>query len=431
MQTGISPLFRNRGLVPIGCALLLFGGLAGCQQGQPSAAPPQPLAVPVSQPVQRQVTDYVDYTGQTDAVEAVGLRAQVTGYLTKINFTQGAEVKKDQVLFVIDPRPYQDQVDQAKAQLALNQATLQLARVTYNRDRMVGASGVSQQQLDQDLAAVNQSQAQVRTAQAALAAAQLNLDFTQVKSPIAGKTSRYYITVGNLVIANSTLLTTVVSLDPMYVYFNIDEATLLRIRRAINTGKIKRPSSQGHVPVFMGLQGEDGYPHEGTLNFLNNAVNPSTGTIAAQGVFPNPLPPNGTRLLSPGMYVRIRLPIGQPQPALLVIDRAVGSDQGLSFVYIVDSNHVVQYRRVTTGPLQEDGLRVISGGLQPTDWVVVGAIQQVRPRMQVQAVETPMPTIPVAAEAPSATNPGPQPPPPGANPTQPPAAGPATGKTPR
>jgi membrane fusion protein, multidrug efflux system len=184
----------------------------------------------------------------------------------------------------------------------------------------------------------------------------------------------------------------VVSVDPMYVYFDIDEDTVLRVRRAVNEGKIQR-YQQGEIPVFIELEGEQGYLHEGTINFINNQVNPGTGSITARGVVPNPKPENGVRLLSPGMFVRVHLPIGKPHDALLVIDRAIGSDQGMKYVYAVDDKNIVQQRRVETGALQDDGLRVIDGGLKPQDWVVIGGIQQVRPRMEIAPDREPMPTL--------------------------------------
>ncbi len=206
--------------------------------------------------------------------------------------------------------------------------------------------------------------------------------------------SRYYLTLGNLVNQDQTLLTTIVSLDPMYAFFDMDEPTLLRIRKAINEGKIRVKRANGvPVPVLMGLQGEAGFPHEGTINFVNNQLNPTTGSILVRGLFPNPKPPGGTRLLSPGMFVRIRLPIGDPHSAILVIDRAISSDQGIKFVYIVDKENKVQYRRVTTTALQDDGLRVVTEGLKPDDWVVVSGLQQVRPRMTIHPEQGPMPSL--------------------------------------
>jgi len=400
-------------LIPLGLA-----ASGGCQRS-PQVAPSQPPVIPVSQPVQREVTDYVDYTGRTDAVNSVGIRARVTGYIDKVSFQEGAEVKKGDVLFEIDPRPYQDQLNQALAQVQLNQASLKLAQATYERDRGAVKSvpgAVSQQRLDQDLAAVQESEAEIKASEAAVAVYQLNLDFCKVLSPIDGRISRYYFTPGNLATQDQTLLTTVVSVDPMYAYFDMDEPTLVRITQAVDEGRIKLVKGHAELPVDLGLQGETGYPHHGSFNFQNNIVNPSTGTIAARGVFPNPMSPKGARLLVPGMFVRIRLPIGGPHPGLLVIDRAVGSDQGLPFVYVVNKDHQIEYRRVTTGPLQDDGLRVILTGLQPDDWVVTGGLQQVRPQMEVSPDEMPMPTLTNAAgQEPAPVNKGPQPPPPGQN----------------
>ena len=296
--------------------------------------------VPVGQPVQREVTDYVDFTGRTEAVYSVDIRPRVTGYLVQMPFEEGAEVKAGDLLFVVDPRPYKAQLDQAQGQVDLYQASLKLAKTTLARDRAINASSpgsVSQQQFDQEQAVVDEADARVNASEKSMEISRLSYEFTRVVSPIDGQISRYYLTLGNLVNQDQTLLTTVVSVDPMYVYFEMDEPTLLRTRKAVNEGKIKLPDKSTKIPVFMGLQGEDGFPHQGTINFVNNQVNPTTGSILVRGVFPNPLPKGGRRLLSPGMFVRIRLPIGQPHPALLVVDRAVGSDQGLKFVYVLDA----------------------------------------------------------------------------------------------
>jgi multidrug efflux system membrane fusion protein len=358
----------------------------------------------------------VDFTGRTEAVHSVDIRPRVTGYLVEMPFKEGAEVKAGDLLFVVDPRPYQAQLDQAQGQVDLYKASLKLARTTLARDRAINAlspGSISQQQFDQEQAQVDEADARVKANEKAMELYQLSKQFTRVTAPIDGQISRYYLTLGNLVNADSTLLTTVVSVDPMYAYFEMDEPTLLRIRRAVNEGKVKMPAD-GKMPVFMGLQGEEGFPHQGTVNFVNNQVNPTTGSILVRGVFPNPQPPGGHRLLSPGMFVRIRLPIGQPHTALLVIDRAVGSDQGLKYVYVLDAENKVQYRRVTTGALQEDGLRVIEQGLQGDEWVVVGGLPQVRPRMPARSERVPMPSL--APQAPAAE------PPPGSRKDAPPRA---------
>jgi multidrug efflux system membrane fusion protein len=406
----------------------------GCQRPSVQVAPAEAPVLPVSKPVQRSVTDYIDFTGRTDAIEAVDVRPRVTGYLKRAPFREGSMVKKDDLLFEIDPRPYRAQLDQAIGQVNLYKAQLELAQTTYARDRSIAnrvSGAVTQQQLDQDAAAVKEAGARIKAAEASTKVYKLNLDFTKVTSPIDGMVSRYFLTTGNLVNQDQTLLTTVVSLDPMHVYFDMDEPTLLRIRKAINSGTIK-PAQAGNIPVLMGLQGEEGFPHRGTINFVNNQVNPATGSIAVRGVFSNPVvsvysaawvcatprltvadvalalwvarsPVNvrlGRRLLSPGMFVRVRLPVGQAHPALLVIDRAIGSDQGLKFLYVVDADNKIEYRRVTTGALQPDGLRVITQGLKPDERVLVGGLQQVRPHMKIQPEPRSMPTL------------GPAPPPP-------------------
>ncbi len=377
--------------------------MAGCQAKATRVPPAETPVIPVSRPVQREVTNYVDFTGRTEAVHSVDIRPRVTGYLVKMPFQEGEEVKAGDLLFVVDPRPYKAQLDQAQGQVDLYQASLKLARTTLARDRAINSlspGSISQQQFDQEQAVVDEAEARVKAYAKSMELSKLSHEFTRVVSPIDGQISRYYLTLGNLVNQDQTLLTTVVSVDPMYVYFEMDEPTLLRTRKAVNDGTIKMPVKGVKMPVSMGLQGEEGFPHKGTINFVNNQVNPTTGSILVRGVFPNPLPHGGHRLLSPGMFVRVRLPIGEPHPALLVIDRAVASDQGLKYVYVLDNENKAQYRRVTTGPLQDDGLRVIEQGLKPDDWVIVGGLQQVRPRMVVKAEGAPMPSYGQAAAAP-------------------------------
>jgi len=372
-----------------------LAALAGCHRAPPVAANAPPPAIPVSQPVEREITDYVDFTGRTEAIELVDIRPRVTGYVVKNPFREGSEVKKGALLFEIDPRPYQAQLDQAEGQVKLYEAQLKLAQVTLRRDENINKTpgAISQAQIDQDQASVEEAEARLKAFRASLEVYKLNLEFTQVTSPIDGQVSRYYLTPGNLVNQDQTLLTTVVSLDPIYAYFDVDEPTVLRVRKAINEGQIK-PYEEGKIPVLMALQGEDEYRHEGTLNFVNNQVNPATGSILVRGIFPNPVPSSGTtRVLSPGMFVRVRLPIGQPHPALLVTDRAIGSDQGLKYVYVLSGDNKIEYRRVTTGALQSDGLRAITTGLKLGEWVVIGGLQLVHPKMDVKPDRTPMPSL--------------------------------------
>ncbi|HVJ80779.1 MAG TPA: efflux RND transporter periplasmic adaptor subunit [Planctomycetia bacterium] len=390
-------------------ALSFSGALlvAGCRK-EPGAGPAAPVgksaAVPVAKPIQREVVDYVEYTGRTDAVQSVGIRARVTGYLVDIPFQEGKEIKKGDRLFEIDPRPYKAQLDQAKGQVRVAEAQASLAKAYFNRAKaLVGTNAVSPQEFDTAKAALEEADAQVEAAKATAEAVKLNLDFTKGVSPIDGEVGRYFYTPGNLINQDQTLLTTVVSVDPMYAYFDVDERTVLRRRIAINTGKLSVPKDGRGQKIRMALEGETGYPHEGAVDFANNVVNPSTATLAVRGIFANPKPASGRRLLSPGMFVRVRLPISDPHPALLVIDRAVGSDQGLKFVYVLDVAGKVQYRRVETGPLQEDGLRVIDSGIKPDDWVVVGALQQLRPGLAVEPerVKMPFPGAPAEPVAPA------------------------------
>ncbi len=379
----------------VSSCFLLAGAAVGCsRQAAGVAQGPETPAVPVSAPVQREVTDYVDFTGQTYAVDSVTIVPRVTGYLLSTHFDEGAEVKKDQLLFQIDPSTYQAQYDQAAAQVSLNEARVREAKADNARAQQLAKTpgAISQQDLDRYVAAEEEAIASVVASKASLEAFKLNLGFCQVTSPIDGKASRYFLTPGNLVNQDQTQLTTVVSLDPMYVYFDLDTTTLLRIRQAVNEGRVQRYDT-GQIPVYIGLETETGYEHQGMINFVDNQVNASTGSIPLRGSIPNPLPPKGTRLLSPGMFVRVRLPIGKPHSALLIVDRAIGSDQGLKYVFVLNKDNVVEQRRVQTGPLQEDGLRVINAGVRKDDRVVIGAIQQVRPKMTVVPDPQPMPTL--------------------------------------
>ena len=345
-----------------------------------------PVTLPISKPIVRQVTDFADFTGRSDAIPSVDIRPRTTGYLVEMPFKEGAEVKQGDLLFVIDPRPYKAQLDQAVGQVDLYQAQLKLARTTLARDIAINRmtpNAVSRQQLDQKEAAVEEADARVKAYQKNMQVYKLNHEFTRVISPIDGMVSRYYLTLGNLVNQDQTLLTTIVTLDPIYAYFDMDEPTLLRIRNAINQGKLQPKRSRGlEVPLYVGLQGEPGFPHQGKVNFVNNQLNPTTGSILVRGIFPNPKPEGGTRLISPGMFVRIRLPIGDPHPAVLVIDQAISSDQGLKYVYVIDVENQVQYRRITTGALQDDGLRVVTEGLNPDERIVVRGLQQVQQILQ-------------------------------------------------
>jgi RND family efflux transporter MFP subunit len=389
-----------RSSLTLACALLIIWvTCSGCSPEPPDKGEKSAVTVTVSKPIERDVADYVDFTGRTDAVFSLDVRARVTGYLVEMPFVEGAVVKKGDLLFRIDPRPYQAQYDQAQAQVTLCGAKLKLAKADNVRAKGIYAmnpGAMSRQDLDKYQAAEEEAAAEVEAAKAALETHNLNLGFTEVASPIDGRVSRYYLTLGNLVNQDQTLLTTVVSEDPMYAYFDVDEMTVLRIARLKMQGNVDYLRTK-QVEVLMGLEDETGFPHRGYADFANNVVDKSTGTVSVRGVFANPNSPSGRRLLRPGMFVRIRLMLGNPRPAVLVADQALATDQGQKYLLVVDDQNTVQYRRVEAGPLQEDGLRVIKKGLKPDEMVIVSGLQLVRPRMKVEKEVLPMPTKPAPA----------------------------------
>lgn len=375
------------------CVLLAAAGASGCRQQAGQVGSAEPQAVTVSLPVVRDVGDYVDFTGRTEAVESVDIRARVTGYLNVISFRDGSEVKKGVLLFNIDPLPLKAQYDAALAQVKVCEASVVDRRANLERAKtLLPTQAITQEEYDRDVAAFEETTASLAAAQANAEAAKLNLDFATIASPIDGRISRTNITVGNLIRADDTLLTTIVSQDPMYVYFDVDEPTLLRVTRMLLVAKENVVQAR-KLPVLVGLADEEGYPHEGYLDFANNEVDSSTGTVTSRGVFSNPAAPSGFRLLRPGMFVRVRLPLGEPRKVALVAERALGTDQGKKYLLVVDDQSMVQYRPVEVGPLQDDGLRAIPSGLRPDERVIVSGLQLVRPKMKVQPEEAPMPTL--------------------------------------
>jgi membrane fusion protein, multidrug efflux system len=381
------------------CLPLVLVEIGGRQLSADEPAAPEPPTLPVSQPVERQVIDYVDFAGRTDAAQSVKIIPRVTGYLTKASFKEGSDVKRGDLLFEIDPRPYQAQLDQAMSQLYGNESRLKVAHADSARARELAKTPgvISESDLARYQAAEEDAAASLQAAKASVEVYKLNLDYCRITSPIDGQAGRYHLTPGNLATQDQTVLTTVMSSDPMYVYFEMDERTLLHIRRAMNDGRIKRPENDA-FPVTIGLQDERGYPRRSTVDFVDGQLNFTTGTATLRAVLQNPTPAGGTRLLSPGMSVRVRMPLGQPHAALLVVDRAVGVDhQGLKYVYVLDANNTVEHRRVETGALEADGLRVISSGLKPNERILVGGIQQARPKMKIRPDPVPMPTLQRAA----------------------------------
>jgi membrane fusion protein, multidrug efflux system len=375
------PSFRDfafisglRGIWPL--AVLLTVGLAGCSeksQQQPAAAAPP---VTVAQPTKRTVTDWDEFTGRFEAVEEVSIRARVGGFVTSVEFKDGDLVRAGDLLYVIDSRPFEAVAAQADGQLSDARAKAELAKRELDRGlNLVQTSAVSEQVVDQRRQALQAAHAAETIAEGALKAAQLNIEFTHVMAPITGRVSRHLVSIGNLVSGSdngaSTLLTTIVSMDPIYIYFDVDEATYLRNNRLWFEGK--RPSSRDTPnQVQVTLSGETKPSHEGKMDFLDNRLDVSTGTLRSRAVIPNK-----DLSILPGQFGRVRLIGSSPYEALLLPDTAIATDQSRKIVFVVKDDDTVEARAVVLGPL-DDGLRVIREGLKPEDKVIVDGIQRAR-----------------------------------------------------
>ena len=361
----------------LAAALALLG--ASCQKAPAppggAGAPPAPT-VTVSQPESKEVTEWDEYQGRLDAVATVEIRARVTGYLDSVHFTDGAEVKQGDLLFMIDPRPYRADLDRAEAELLQAQTRFELASNDLARaERLLAAKAMSAEEADSRAKTEREAAAAIQSAAATVEMSKLNLDYTRVTAPISGRIGRKLITEGNLVNGSqgqSTLLATIVALDPIYCYFDADERSVLKYRGLAREGK-EESLEGGRLPCELELADEKGFPHGGTLNFVDNRVDSGTGTLRVRGVFANP-----ARILEPGYFARVRVPGSAPYRALLVPDAAVGADQGEKFVYVVDASNHAQIAPVQLGPLM-DGLRVVREGLHSNDWVVVNGLMSIRP----------------------------------------------------
>ena len=371
--------------------LILGVGVIGCARKQTKPADPPPDEVLVTMPTTDRVTDYEDFIGHTEAVYAVEVRARVNGYLDKVNFKDGDEVEKGDVLFEIDARPYKATFDNTMSMVEQSQARFARTAADQRRaEALLGRNAIGREEYDRIQGDYNESKASIGAVQANMEMAQLNLDWTKVTAPISGRSSRRMVDPGNLVQADVTPLTTIVSLDPIYVYFDIDERTLLKIRRLIAEGRIKS-RREAELPVYIGLSDESGYPHTGTIDFSDNRIDASTGTLRIRATLANPKP----RLFSPGLFVRIHFPIGEPHQSILIAEQAIGTDQGRKYVYVVEKSklkdkttgkerdaEIVKYRPITVGTLT-NGLRVVDEGLAEGERVVVGGLQRVRPNKEV------------------------------------------------
>jgi RND family efflux transporter MFP subunit len=380
-------------------AALSLTGCGGSAAARAAAVAPPPPQVDVAQVVARRVTEFDEFTGRFEAVERVEIRPRVSGYIASVNFAEGREVKKGDVLFVIDPRPYEADYKHAKAQLDQARSQSELAKSERERaTKLLQAHAISQEEYDTRVAGLQQADANVEAAQAALDTSALNLTFTRVTAPISGRISRALVTQGNLVTSGQTMLTTLVSLDPIYVRFDGDEQAYLKYTKlarekakeraganpgatarhptngkAVNSSVTQPDAGEAGAAVLVGLADEPGYPHSGVMVFVDNELDPTTGTIRGRARLDN-----HDRAFAPGLFARVKLMGSSQYDATLVNDSAIGTDQTVRYVLVVGADNKVQYRPVKLGPII-DGLRVISEGLKPGETIVVNGLQRVRP----------------------------------------------------
>ncbi|HAU80056.1 MAG TPA: efflux transporter periplasmic adaptor subunit [Stenotrophomonas sp.] len=399
MTSNSSPHRFTRRLTMAGVSILAAAVLTACSGSHAEeAGMPPPPSVSAAPVLVKQVSQWDDFSGRVEAVESVELRPRVSGYIDKVNYVEGQEVKKGDVLFTIDARSYRAELDRATAELNRARTQAQVSRSEADRARRLSdQQAISTETWEQRRAVSEQALAQVQAAQAAVDAARLNMEFTQVRAPINGRAGRAMVTAGNLVTAgdSASVLTTVVSLDKVHVYFDADEGTFLRYAQMARKGE--RPSERdSELPVKVGLSGETGYPHEGKVDFLDNQVTRSTGTIRVRALLDN-----ADRAFTPGLFARVQL-LGSGQfQAMLIDDKAVLTDQDRKFVYVVDKDNKAQRRDIELGRTA-DGLRIVEQGLKAGDRVIIDGVQKVfMPGMPVQAKAVAMQpaAAPVAAPA--------------------------------
>ncbi|KEY43166.1 efflux RND transporter periplasmic adaptor subunit [Pantoea agglomerans] len=367
----------RQGLTLLGMVLLITQ-LSGCDKGVAQNAAPPPPEVSAAPVLIKPVSQWDNFNGRVEAVQSVQLRPRVSGYIDAVNYREGDEVRKGQVLFTIDDRSYRAALEQAKAELARARSQASLARSESGRsEKLIGTQAISREAWEQRRSAASQAQADVLAAEAAVDMAQLNLDFTRVTAPIDGRASRAMITAGNLVTAgdSASVLTTLVSQQQMYVYFDVDENTFL------NYQAMARQGQQRHaLPVEIALVGEQGFPHQGKIDFLDNQLTASTGTIRMRALLDNQ-----QRQFTPGLFARVRLPGSAQFEAVLIDDKAVLTDQDRKYVYVVDGEGKALRRDIQPGAMV-DGLRIVKSGLQSGDKVIIAGLQKVfMPGMPVTA----------------------------------------------
>ena len=409
---------RAVNLALLGSLLLVACITTGCTDEVPVAKLPPPR-VTVRHPESREVIDYDTYNGHLDAAETVEIRARVSGYLNKVHFAAGDRVEKDAVLFEIDPRQFQAEVDRTTAETARWKAELERTRANLARaQKLRPTAAITQEEYDRQVAEHDVAKASLDAAQAALEQANLNLNFTKVTAPISGILSRTLITEGNLVNADVTALTRLTSVSPFYCYFDVDERSLQRYqKRARDNGRpeAKEPLAAAKIPFEFALETETNYPHEGVLDFADNRVDPHTGTISIRGVTENKF-----RNYVAGERVRVRVPVSDPYQALLIPDEAVLADQGTRYVLVLGTDNVVLRRDIHLGRLLDDGMRVVLPGKTSADSLTPGDLVIV---LGMQSARVNYPAEPVDAEGkPHAAGAAPPPPPPAEAATPPAAA---------
>ena len=356
----------SRFVLPLIAAAAL--AISACSRGAAQAGAPPPPEVDAAQVVVKPVRQWDEFSGRIAATDAVDVRARVSGYIDRIAFKEGNEVEAGDLLFVIDPRPYRAAYDSAVAQLARARAAEQLAQEQEKRAQdLIAAKAISREEFDTRRSGSTQSNADVRAAEAAVATAKLNLGFTEVRSPIAGRVSRAMLTQGNLAQADQSVLTSVVSQDPVYVYFQPDEQTFLRYAELARKGERAKSAN----PVRVGLATDEIYPYTGAVNFINNQVDPATGTINLRAVVPNP-----DRIFTPGLYARVQLEGSADVTAILIDDKAVMTDQDRKYVYVVGPENKVVRKDVTLGGFADE-LRIVRSGLDVNDKVIVAGLQKI------------------------------------------------------
>jgi RND family efflux transporter MFP subunit len=362
-----------------------IAAVSGCQKAPPAVAKTKDPEVEIEQPIPRDVTDHEDFTGHIEADPSVDLRAQVTGYLKATHFKEGTDIKKGELLFEIDPTVYDAELVRAKALVTQAEARYDRLTSDYNRVIRVADKGtVTQEEIDRIRGDRAEALAAIGVAKAGQTIADQNVAFTKINAPISGRIGKRKIDPNNLVKANETVLATIVSLDPIYASFDIDERTILRLRRLIKEGRIVS-ARVNPTKVLIGLADEENHSITGVIDYIDPQLEAGTGTLRVRAKIENvKLEHSPGMLLSPGMFIRIRLPVGNAKPALLVREEALGSDQGQRYVYVLNEKDEVVYRAVTLGP-QDGRLRVIEKGLSADDRVIVRGLQRVRPGVKVTA----------------------------------------------